>query len=491
MSLAELIIPPSLDAKQALRLRRFGLAALMYFLGMALVELVSISGLLPAAPALQTIAAAVAINLAFYAVLRSGFNQRFADPSLTVPQIVLAIALLMFVIYHMDDDRSIMLSGCFLIFLFGTFRLRAREFVLITLYTLAAYGLVIVLLTQWRPQAIHNLWLDWVSLLVLAGVLPCFTLVGGQINALRAALRESEIRFRALTEMSSDFYWESDAEHRLTERGSAARRPSAVSVFQRGAQIGKRRWEVPYLSPDEAGWHEHQAALDAHRPFREFELSRLGADGTERFISISGDPVFDAYGKFTGYRGVGTDVTARRRAEQALRESAEKLRQFADNVPTMTVAYDENLRCSFVNKRFAEYFGLTVEGALGKHLQEIVGEEAYAEIEGYFAQVLRGQPTKYDRTRRLPSGELRHLEVTLLPHVGEHGQSWAASASRPTSPSTSLPKSEYSASRTTTASQGCRTGCCSTTAWPSRSASPGATSAGSRCCFSTWTDSSR
>ncbi len=423
MSLAELIIPPSLDAKQALRLRRFGLAALMYFLGMALVELVSISGLLPAAPALQTIAAAVAINLAFYAVLRSGFNQRFADPSLTVPQIVLAIALLMFVIYHMDDDRSIMLSGCFLIFLFGTFRLRAREFVLITLYTLAAYGLVIVLLTQWRPQAIHNLWLDWVSLLVLAGVLPCFTLVGGQINALRAALRESEIRFRALTEMSSDFYWESDAEHRLTERGSAARRPSAVSVFQRGAQIGKRRWEVPYLSPDEAGWHEHQAALDAHRPFREFELSRLGADGTERFISISGDPVFDAYGKFTGYRGVGTDVTARRRAEQALRESAEKLRQFADNVPTMTVAYDENLRCSFVNKRFAEYFGLTVEGALGKHLQEIVGEEAYAEIEGYFAQVLRGQPTKYDRTRRLPSGELRHLEVTLLPHVGEHGQS--------------------------------------------------------------------
>ncbi len=476
-----------------LRLRRFGLAALIYFLGMGAGGAgLDIRPASRSATALQAIAASLAINLALYAAFRSGFNLRFADPSLTVPQIVIAITLLMFVIYHMDDGRSIALSGCFLIFLFGTFRLRAREFLLLTLYTLAAYGLVIVLLTQWRPQAIHNLWLDWVSLLVLAGVLPCFILVGGQINALRRALRESEIRFRALTEMSSDFYWESDAEHRLTERGSADKRTSSVSVFQRGAQIGKRRWEVPYLSPDEAGWQAHRAALDAHRPFRDFELSRLGADGTERFISISGDPVFDAYGKFTGYRGVGTDVTARRRAEQALRESAEKLRQFADNVPAMTVAYDENLRCSFVNKRFAEYFGLTVESALGKHLREIVGEDAYAKIEGHFAQVLRGQPTKYERTRRLPSGELRHLEVTLAAaHRRARDRCWAASASRPTSPSTSWPRSASSASRTTTASPGCRTGCCSTTAWPSRSASPGATSADSRCCSSTWTSSSR
>ncbi len=417
MSLAELIIPPSLDAKQALRLRRFGLAALTYFLGMALVELVSIFGLLPAAPALQAIAAAVTINLVLYAVFRSGFNQRFADPSLTVPQIVIAIALLMFVIYHMDDGRSIALFGCFLIFLFGTFRLRAREFVLITVYTLAAYGLVIVLLTQWRPQAIHNLWLDWVSLLVLAGVLPCFTLVGGQVNALRRALRESETRFRALTEMSSDFYWESDPEHRLTVRGSADRRRSSVSVFQQGAQIGKRRWEVPYLSPDEAGWQAHRATLDAHRPFRDFELSRVGTDGTERFISISGDPVFDASGKFAGYRGVGSDITARHRAEQALRESAIELRQFADNVPAMTVSYDQNLRCRFVNRGFAEYFGFTVESAMGKHLREIVGEDAYREIEGHFARVLQGEPVTYQRVVKRPNGDIRHVEVRLLPNM--------------------------------------------------------------------------
>lgn len=423
MSLFGAVIPPSLDAKQALRLRRFGLAALIYLLGMGLVELISVFGLLPERAALQAIAASLAINLALYAAFRSGFNLRFADPSLTVPQMAIAIAVLMFVIYHMDYGRSIALFGCFLIFLFGTFRLRAREFVLVTLYTLAAYALVIVLLTQWRPQAIHNLWLDWVSLLVLAGVLPCFLLVGGQLSALRRALRESETRFRALTEMSSDFYWESDAEHRLTQRGSAAADPGRVSLFRQGAQIGKRRWEVPYLSPDEEGWRAHRAVLDAHRPFRDFELSRLGDDGTERFISISGDPVFDAAGRFTGYRGVGTDITARKRAEQALRRAIEELRQFTDNVPAMTVSFDQDLRCRFVNKRFAEYFGMRTDSDLGKHLREIIGEDAFREIEGHITQALHGEPAAYQRRLKRANGEIRYLEAKILPHTGERGQS--------------------------------------------------------------------
>jgi signal transduction histidine kinase len=90
-------------------------------------------------------------------------------------------------------------------------------------------------------------------------------------------------------------------------------------MFQRSAQIGERRWEIPYLSPDDAGWQAHRAGLDAHRPFRDFEFSRLGADGNERHISIHGDPVFDASGGFKGYRGVGADITERKREEQLLR----------------------------------------------------------------------------------------------------------------------------------------------------------------------------
>src|SRR6185503_19657501 len=215
-------ISPSSDAKLALRLRRFGVATFSYVLATALIAVAWTFGVLPASAVLEAAAAFVAINLGLYAVIRSGFNLRFADPSLTRFQMLAAITVLMYVAYRMDAGRSIALFGCFVVFLFGIFRLKAREFALVTLYALAAYALVISLLMHWRPQAIDDVRLEWMGWLGLAGFLPCFNIIGGQINALRRRMRKSEARFRSLTEMSSDFYWESDAEHRLTDRNSAA-----------------------------------------------------------------------------------------------------------------------------------------------------------------------------------------------------------------------------------------------------------------------------
>ena len=233
-------------------------------------------------------------------------------------------------------------------------------------------------------------------------------------------LRESEARFRCLTGMSSDFYWESDAEHRfsLLNAGGGAR---GVPALRQAPQIGERRWEIAYLSPNEAGWQAHRAVLDAHLPFRDFEFSRPGVDGSERHLSISGDPVFDATGAFKGYRGVGTDITASKLAEQAFRESEQELRLFADNVPAMTVSYDQNLRCRFVNKAYTTFFGFAIGEIVGKHLREVIGEDAYREVEGHFLRVLQGHAVTYQRTQNLPHGEPRHLEVKLLPRVADSG----------------------------------------------------------------------
>jgi diguanylate cyclase (GGDEF)-like protein/PAS domain S-box-containing protein len=422
LNFTALLVPPSLDANQAIRLRRFGLAALTYALTTVLIAIGWAFGVLPAQAAFAVVAAYLAINLAFYAAFRSGFNLRFKDPNLTRVQMLIAIAVIMYIVYHLDDGRHIALYGCAIVYLFGTFQLSARQFTLITLCTLAAYALVIDMLMYLRPEAIHDVRVEWMTWLLLAGFLPCFTIVGNQLNSFRRRLSESEARFRSLTEMSSDFFWESDADHRLVQRGSADKKVSSVSVFRQGAQIGERRWEIPSLSPDAAGWQAHRAVLDARQPFRDFELSRLGSDGTERHILISGDPVFDAAGAFKGYRGVGTDVTARKRSEQALRDSTHQLRLFADNIPAMTASFDENLRYLFANKQLADHFGVGTADIVGKHLREITGEEIYSEIEGHFARVLRGHPVTYQRTRRFQNGESRHFEVKLLPHVGAQGK---------------------------------------------------------------------
>ena len=97
-------------------------------------------------------------------------------------------------------------------------------------------------------------------------------------------------------------------------KGSPTRRRS-------GSEIGKTRWEVPYLEPDAEAWRKHRETLDAHLPFRDFELARPTPDGGKRYVSVSGLPVFDKSGRFIGYRGVGRHITERKRAEEALRRS--------------------------------------------------------------------------------------------------------------------------------------------------------------------------
>src|SRR5258708_32878482 len=63
-------------------------------------------------------------------------------------------------------------------------------------------------------------------------------------------------------------------------------------------------------------WAEHIALLEAHKPFREMELCRVDESGRKIWISIAGEPVFDAAGAFTGYRGVGKDITERKENEE-------------------------------------------------------------------------------------------------------------------------------------------------------------------------------
>ena len=141
-----------------------------------------------------------------------------------------------------------------------------------------------------------------------------------------AELHESEARFRSMAEMSSDFYWETDSEHRILLR-SAGSRGSSLSAMAHGSPFGLRRWDIPYLSPDEAGWEAHRATLAERLPIRNFEFSRLGKDGSERHISINGDPVFDAADGFRGYRGVGTDISERKRHGVELQRLNEDLEQ--------------------------------------------------------------------------------------------------------------------------------------------------------------------
>jgi PAS domain S-box-containing protein len=130
-------------------------------------------------------------------------------------------------------------------------------------------------------------------------------------------LHESEERFRRLSVLSADAYWEQDEELRFisfSNSSSQTLEPGRAEFI-----LGKTRWELGHLNMSEADWAAHRALLDARRPFRDLELCRYDAAGRKVWIRVSGEPVFDASGVFRGYHGITTNITERRRAEE-LRE---------------------------------------------------------------------------------------------------------------------------------------------------------------------------
>ncbi len=132
------------------------------------------------------------------------------------------------------------------------------------------------------------------------------------------ALRESEARFRALTNLSSDWYWEQDAELRYTRMES---RHTTSNAIQR-TFIGRHPWETELEMHAPGGWEAHRALLQSRQPFRDAIMFRQLANDTPYYISVSGEPMFDQENRFVGYRGVSREITDQKIAEARIQHLA-------------------------------------------------------------------------------------------------------------------------------------------------------------------------
>lgn len=116
-----------------------------------------------------------------------------------------------------------------------------------------------------------------------------------------AELRESEARFQRFTELSSDWYWEQDAQGNLTRFSGPV-----AEMLGIGSEEEPQRWNAT-----------ERALLDAkiaaREPFLDFIYSRTNLDGSTQYLQVSGEPMFDNGSRFIGYRGIGLDVTERLR----------------------------------------------------------------------------------------------------------------------------------------------------------------------------------
>jgi diguanylate cyclase (GGDEF)-like protein/PAS domain S-box-containing protein len=134
-----------------------------------------------------------------------------------------------------------------------------------------------------------------------------------------AALQESEARYRVLTDLSSDWYWEQD-EHQRFKR--VTRNDAGRTGIPQDALIGKTRRELSEVRWDEPELAALEALTASRQPFRAFEIGRACGNGPRQFLSLSGEPMYDAAGRYCGYRGIGREITERIQAERAIRTNS-------------------------------------------------------------------------------------------------------------------------------------------------------------------------
>ena len=214
------------------------------------------------------------------------------------------------------------------------------------------------------------------------------------------ALRQSEQRFQDFATSSGDWFWEMDADLRFIY---LSKNIESIIGVPRETYYGLTRQDILGDEADSDHWRGHLSVLQRHEAFRDFTFWRAGEVQNPSWVSINGIPHFDADGTFSGYRGVGSDVTERMEAVEALRVSETRFQDFAMASADWFTETDADHRYTYISASITK-FGFSPDNLIGKSRLELFGDnvERRSKTEDYVAMKAHRLFRNVERVYQLP-----------------------------------------------------------------------------------------
>lgn len=211
------------EAQQALRLRRVEMGCISYLFTLSMVAVCWWLGYFALSVLLNYFVTVVLLNVAFYMAIRTGFNLRFGDPSMTLAQICMSILPGLYVMYHAQQVRGVLLLMCLSAAMYGLFRFRTRDFIVVTAVLVGGYALLILYMYFGKTGNI-NPQIELLHLCALLATFVQFSVLGGYIGSLRDKVKEKNRELAARND---------DLEHALRRIEELAMRDELTGVFNR------------------------------------------------------------------------------------------------------------------------------------------------------------------------------------------------------------------------------------------------------------------
>ncbi|QLF68510.1 EAL domain-containing protein [Peteryoungia desertarenae] len=224
------------------------------------------------------------------------------------------------------------------------------------------------------------------------------------------SLTESKGRLSHWTRLSSDWIWETDADHRFTfvEGDSVAHR------LDFAAWIGGRRWEIlGDTTEDQLVWKRYRAMVEGQQPIREFCFSTKRTDGETIVVEINADPVFNDQQDFIGYRGISRDVTNR----EELLKRLKRAELIANETQHAIIITDEFARVTWTNPAFTTMTGYGLNEVKGRTPGSVLqcAETCQETVKAIRTALRRGEGIRTTILNQAKNGERYWLDIEIRP----------------------------------------------------------------------------